>query len=324
MSSALFACEDDRQAMMPIAIGTLRTACELEFDLYLRSESTGQPVLYRGRKHPVTQEDIDRLAKREVRTLYISFGDSRSYRDYVRENILKNDEIPAVDRYRALRDATRDVLSAVLTNNDPPSAIEATHELSTEMVRTVCDSKLLVHELLKVMSHDYSTFTHAMNTTTYGLLLAQRLGISDQGELLRIGQGALLHDIGMQFIPRRILDKPRKLTDRERQTVQEHTTRGFVELCHRDDLTVGQLMMVYSHHERCDGRGYPVGLVRAEIHEHARLCAIVDVYAALNNQRPHRAASRHWNTIEYLDRQAGRAFDEEMTRCWIEIVQSKP
>jgi HD-GYP domain-containing protein (c-di-GMP phosphodiesterase class II) len=324
MSSTVLACDDIRRAMMPIAIGTLGTATMLEFDLYLRSESTGELVFYRGRQHPFTKDDVDRLVNRGVRTLYISFGDARGYRDYVRENILKNEDIPAVDRYQALREATRDVLSAVLTNGDPPSAIEATRELSQEMVRTVCDSKLLVNELLKAMSHDYSSFTHAMNTSTYCLLLARRLGISDQEELLRIGQGALLHDIGMQFIPRRILDKPRKLTDKERQVVQQHAIRGFVELCHRSDLTSGQLMMVYGHHERCDGRGYPVGLVRSEIHQYARLCAIADVYAALSNERPHRAASRYSNTIEYLDRQAGRAFDEEMTRCWIEILQTKP
>ena len=69
------------------------------------------------------------------------------------------------------------------------------------MVRTVCDSKLIVNELLKAMSHDYSSFTHAMNVSTYCLLLAKGLGISDEQELLRIGQGALLHDIGMQYRP---------------------------------------------------------------------------------------------------------------------------
>lgn len=280
-------------------------------------------VLYRRRSHPFSQDDLERLAGRGIRTLYISFGDSRSYRDYVRENILKNDDIPAAERYQALREATRDVLSTVLTNGEPSSAVETTRELSAEMVRTVCDSKLIVGELLKAMSHDYSTFTHAMNCSTYCLLLAKRLGITNEEELLHIGQGALLHDIGMQFIPRRILDKPRKLTDKERQAVQQHTTRGLVELARRDDLTAGQLMMVYGHHERCDGRGYPCGLVRSEIHEYARLCAVVDVYAALTNDRPHRPASRHANVIEYLDRQAGRAFDEEMTRCWISIALNK-
>ena len=79
-------------------------------------------------------------------------------------------------------------------------------------------------------------------------------------------------------------------------------------------------MIVYSHHERCDGRGYPVGLVRSEIHEYARICAIADVYEALCRDRPYRRASRRSDVLEYLDRQAGRAFDEEMTRCWIAAV----
>lgn len=310
--------------MMPIGIGTLTTSSELNFDVYLQAEQSAEMVLYRGRNHPFTQTDIDRLVGRGVRTLYISFGDSTSYRDYVRDNILKNSEIPAAERYQALREATRDVLSELLVNGDPASTVSATRDLSQEMVRTVCDSKLIVNELLKAMSHDYSAFTHVMNTSTYCLLLAKRMGISDGQELLRIGQGALLHDIGMQFVPRRILDKPRKLTDKERQIVQQHTTRGFVELSLRPDLTAGQLMMVYQHHERCDGRGYPVGLVRSEIHDHARLCAVVDVYAALTNERPHRSASLRGNVLEYMDRQAGRAFDEEMTRCWIDAIQNKP
>ncbi len=308
---------------MPIGIGTLSVTRVLDFDVYLQAEQSGELVLYRRRSHPFAQDDLDRLAGRGIRTLFISFGDSRSYRDYVRDNILKNDDIPAAERYQALREATRDVLSAVLTNGDPDSAVEATRDLSAEMVRTVCDSKLIVGELLKAMSHDYSSFTHAMNSSTYCLLLAKRLGITDNQQLLHVGQGALLHDIGMQFIPRRILDKPRKLTDKERHTVQQHTTRGLVELARRGDLTAGQLMMVYSHHERCDGRGYPCGLVRSEIHEYARLCAVVDVYVALTNERPHRPASRHANVIEYLDRQAGRAFDEEMTRCLLNIVQNR-
>jgi HD-GYP domain-containing protein (c-di-GMP phosphodiesterase class II) len=170
------------------------------------------------------------------------------------------------------------------------------------------------------MSHDYSAFTHAMNVATNCLLLATRLGISDKQELLQIGQGALLHDIGVRWVPRQIIDKPGKLTSQERRIVQEHPARGFQELCRREDLAWGQLMMVYSHHERCDGRGYPVGLVQSEIHEYARICAIADVYEALCRDRPYRRAPRRRDALEYLDRQAGRGFDEEMMRCWMSVV----
>ena len=242
---------------MPIGIGTLRASRMFEFDVYRQCEKSSQPALYCRRRHPFAQDDLDRLITRGVRTLYIASSDSQAYRDYLRDSILKNKDIPPEQRYQALCEAARAVLSKALSKalsgGDAAAAVAVTGDLSQEMVTTVCDSKMMVDQLLKSMMHDYSGFTHAMNVSTYSLLLARRLGISDEQELLRIGQGSLLHDIGMQYVPRRILDKTRKLTDKERQVLQQHTTRGFVDLCRRDDLTAGQLMMVYGHHERCDG-----------------------------------------------------------------------
>jgi HD-GYP domain-containing protein (c-di-GMP phosphodiesterase class II) len=167
-------------------------------------------------------------------------------------------------------------------------------------------------------------FTHALNVATYSLLLARRFGITDEQQLMQIGQGALLHDLGKQQIPHSITHKPGKLNDQERRIVQRHPIWGFKQLCRRTDLSWGQLMMVYQHHERCDGRGYPVGSLRSEIHEYARLCAIADVYDAAQRDRPDRRASRKEDILDYLDRQAGRGFDEEMTRCWIATVVSNP
>lgn len=319
------AIDQERPTLIPIGIRTLLASAECQFDVYRQGERAGlPPVLYCRRGHPFAQNDIDRLVTRGVSTLYIPARDSQVYRDYLRDNILKNEDLQPEQRYQALCEAARAVLSKALSGGDSAAAVQVTAELSKDIVDMVCDSELMVSQLLKSMMHDYSGFTHAMNVSTYCLLLARRMGISNEQELLRIGQGALLHDIGMQYVPRRILDKTRKLTDKERQVLQQHTTRGFVELCRRDDLTVGQLMMVYGHHERCDGRGYPAALVRSEIHEYARICAVTDVYAALSSDRPHRVASRHANVVEYLDRQGGRAFDEEMTRCWIDIIQTKP
>lgn len=102
----------------------------------------------------------------------------------------RNDDIPPLERYQALYEATRAVLSDALSKGDSDAAVSVTKDLSQEMVRTVCESKLIINELLKTMSHDYSGFTHAMNVSTYCLMLAQNWGISDEKELLQIGQGA--------------------------------------------------------------------------------------------------------------------------------------
>ncbi len=310
-------------ALMAVGVETLRTSGVLPFDLYFYGDGPKRPVLYREKTLPVGDDDLARLLERGVRTLYILQGESASYREYLRETLLANPDIPPVQRYQVLREATRSVLSEALHKGDNETAVRVTSELSDGLVQTVCNSQAVLNDLLRVMSHDYSIFTHAVNVATHCLLLARQIGISGDQELMQIGQGALLHDIGLQGVPRNIIDKPEKLTERERRIVQQHTTHGFQELSRRPELSWPQLMIVYSHHERCDGRGYPVGLVRSEIHEYARICAIADVYEALCRDRPYRRASRRNDVLEYLDRQAGRAFDEEMTRCWIAAVGRK-
>ena len=263
----------DTGLLMPIGVETLRASDVLPFNLYLPGGRPGHMVLYRQRKHPIGETDVSRLIERGVRTLYISQDDSTNYREYLRDTLLKNDDIPPLQRYQVLREATRSVLTEALTKGDQESAVKVTSELSEGLVQTVCDSRTVLNDMLRVMSHDYSVFTHAINVATGSLVLAKSLGINDQQKLVEIGQGAMLKDVGMQGVARSIIDKPDKLSARERRIMQEHPARGFKELCRRDDLTWGQLMIVYSHHERCDGRGYPMGLVQSEIHEFARLCA---------------------------------------------------
>jgi HD-GYP domain-containing protein (c-di-GMP phosphodiesterase class II) len=313
----------DRRALMPIAVDTLCASALLTFDVYVQLNKSGRLMLYRERSYALTQHDLDVLGQRGIRTLYIRSGDAGIYRDHLRENVLKNKNIPPARRYQVLREAARVVLSESLENGDLGAAVSATRDIGQEMVDTVCNSQVMLNDLLRVMSHDYSTFTHAMNVSTYCLLIAWRLGIRAGQELVRIGQGGLLHDIGKLHVPRQILEKQGVLNEREKRIVMEHPSRGFRELSGRDDLDWGQLMMVYQHHERCDGRGYPAGVVRAEIHEHARIGAIADVCDALIRDRPYRKASPRSNVAEYLDRQAGRGFDEEMTQCWIAAIKSE-
>jgi HD-GYP domain-containing protein (c-di-GMP phosphodiesterase class II) len=314
----------DEGILMPIGIETMCAAHVLPFDLYLPGKRRRRLVLYRQRKQPIGEADLQRLMQRGVQTLYIAQGDSATYRKYLRDNILKNDDIPAVQRYQILCEAMRAVLSEALTKGDHESAVKVASDFSEGMVQTVCDSQIVLNDLLPIMSHDGSVFTHAANVAASSLLLAQRLGIKEKRELLRIGQGALLHDVGEQGLPRQIMEKPGKVTDRERRIVREHPLRGFKGLCRREDLTWGQLMMVYQHHERFDGRGYPQGLVGKEIHEWARLCAVADVYDALTRDRSYRKGADTKEVVEYMDRESRRSFDKEICQCWIATLKQCP
>jgi HD-GYP domain-containing protein (c-di-GMP phosphodiesterase class II) len=172
------------------------------------------------------------------------------------------------------------------------------------------------------MLHDYTTYAHATRVCTYALLIAKSVGIYDRQALLGIATGALLHDVGKLFVADTIVAKNYRLTPPERERMREHPTQGFLRLSKREDLSWGTLMMVYQHHERVDGCGYPVGLCQSEIHEWARICAIANDYDALMRDTAMRDTAAMRKVLHNLELQSGRSLDEEFTRCWIETIRS--
>lgn len=175
--------------------------------------------------------------------------------------------------------------------------------------------------MFQVLHHDYTTFTHSANVALYTTMLAKGLGFSVK-DITQVTAGGLLHDLGKLEIPESILCKPGRLNEEEFRIIQMHPTLGYRRLVHREDLTYGQLMMVYQHHERLDGSGYPVGVPAAEIHPWAKLCAIVDVFEAVTSIRPYRKPMPHGEAIELLRRDAGKELDKEMVQCWASTIQT--
>ena len=80
-------------------------------------------------------------------------------------------------------------------------------------------------------------------------------------------------------------------------------------------------MIVYQHHERIDGKGYPVGLSGEEIHPWAKLCAVVDVFDALTGKRPYRRSISLAQALQYLEQMSCTQFDQEIVQCWIRAMK---
>jgi len=136
---------------------------------------------------------------------------------------------------------------------------------------------------------------------SYISVLAKALGFSGD-ELQQIVVGALLHDMGKLEIPDSILAKPGRLDEFEFRQVQLHPGLGFRRLVKEQRrLTYDQLMIVYQHHEKLNGKGYPVGLPADEIHYWAKMCSVVDIFEALTSQRPYRKPMTHETALAMLD-----------------------
>ena len=165
---------------------------------------------------------------------------------------------------------------------------------------------------------DNITEGHTLRVTEMTLRLAHAMGITDK-ELLQIRRGALLHDIGKMGIPDYILLKPGELTEEEWEIMRKHPVHAFEMLSPISYLRFA-LDIPYCHHEKWDGSGYPRGLKGQDIPLPARLFAVVDVFDALNSDRPYRKAWTREKVLEYICEQRGRHFDPQVVDVFLKEV----
>jgi len=166
---------------------------------------------------------------------------------------------------------------------------------------------------------DEETEGHSRRVTELTVRLAESMGMSEE-EIVHVRRGALLHDIGKMGIPDSILLKPGKLDSSEWELMKRHTifARDFLAPIPflRDAIDIP-----YAHHEKWDGTGYPRGLAGEQIPLAARLFAVVDVYDALTNDRPYRAAWSKERTLAYIREQRGVHFEPAVVDAFLELLQ---
>jgi putative nucleotidyltransferase with HDIG domain len=302
----------------------LACVSSLQCDIYLQREGSASPILYRRQSHPLQESDLERLIQRGVTTLYITKSHESAYREKMYEEVCRNESIPPVERFRVLRDINEAVFESAFRSGTIDDMVGFTEVMGNQLTSLISRKDIVIEELFAILQYDNGTYMHCVNVSTYCLLLATRLGLSDISDLESISSGALLHDIGKRHVQLSILNKPGLLTDEQRRHIQMHSTLGFLELALRDDLNWGQLMTVYQHHERMDGSGYPTGISGDEIHPWARICSIADVFHALTSIRPYRTPLSSHAALDVVEEQSGTYFDPEMVKCWNSIVKMTP
>lgn len=307
------------QSFVGVPLSTMAVSSSLSVDLYIKPSPEAEPVLYRQRKLEFPPEEFERLRARGIETVYVAADQMSDYQQHLHQNlgaVIHDHSIPLERRVHFLSETGRSMLGTVFKSGSTDKVVGAAEAIGRNMVQVVTDDNLLVGDLFDVLRHDYHTFTHSYNVANYCVMLAQGLGINETEQLEEISRGGLLHDLGKLQIPLAILNKKSRLSDAEWTAIRRHPVDGFYELCGRNDLTSGQLMMVYQHHEKLDGSGYPVGCGGDEIHMYARMCAVVDIFEALTSHRPYRRPMPVKQALGLLEEEAGKKLDQEMVKCW--------
>lgn len=194
----------------------------------------------------------------------------------------------------------------------------------------------------KVQTYDQYLMGHSANVCYLALLLGMKLdwylieerrhvAARDAKEVVTLGLGCLLHDVGKTRVPHAVLDKPGRLTDSEMEEIRRHPLYGYEMV--RGKIPVQAAQVVLHHHQRWDGKGYPVitdkdgeqvPLSGKRINIFARIATIADVFDAATSKRVYSDAKPPVQVLSELQKWNKGFFDPVIEKAFYEIVPPFP
>jgi HD-GYP domain-containing protein (c-di-GMP phosphodiesterase class II) len=194
------------------------------------------------------------------------------------------------------------------------------------LIDTLKTSESLLLGLTVVKNYDDFLYNHSVNTAILALSLGVRIGLKSK-ELLKLGQAALLHDIGMINIPRNILKKESLLTEEEWKIVRTHPINGFritLDLMGLSEETAPILLSILEHQKGYDGSGYP-DFIKNGISLYSRIIQIADFYDAVTTPRFYNPIPMSpAEAIAYLVKYSGKLFDPLLSKHFINLLGLYP
>lgn len=164
---------------------------------------------------------------------------------------------------------------------------------------------------------------HSVNVCIYALMLGKGVNYSRK-QLIELGITAILHDIGMVFIPQEIVEKNGKLTTPEIEKIRKHPYYTYKILQTLGEKYSWLAKVAYQEQEREGGQGYPRGLKGDEIHEYAKIIGVVDVYEALTHHRPQRKGYMPHEAVKLLLGTQKELFSNEIKRLLLTKLSCFP
>lgn len=203
----------------------------------------------------------------------------------------------------------------------------AGHKKAKEDLQITLDSlKNSVNTTINVMAsaveaRDPYTAGHQIRSATLACAIAEEMGLSND-KIEGIRMAGSIHDIGKLSIPAEILTKPTKLTNLEFSLIKEHSSSGY-EMLKNVESPWPLAQVVYQHHERMNGSGYPRQLKGDEIILEARILAVSDVVESMASHRPYRPSLGLDAALDEIEKNRGVLYDDNVAGACLRLFREK-
>lgn len=284
----------------------------------LRDEE-GLTILSLKPRTALTLDTINRLKRHKVEEVVVYFGDSAPpetppVKSFIDEKVKSE----AVTNIRSLFGAVGDGNKTTAFH-----AVKELNDLVDHLVDTITsESNSFVH-IADLKSYDEYTYHHSLSVAVLSIAIGKNMGFSES-QLKKLGQCAIMHDIGKTLIPVEIINKPGKLTDEEFDIIKQHSLKGGQYLL-RNQIGDQELWQaIVHHHEKVNGTGYPEKLKGDIIPLFSRIISVADVYDAVTSYRSYRKPMPPSEAIELVMSEVGKAFDFEVVKVFVDVLEPYP
>jgi PAS domain S-box-containing protein len=249
---------------------------------------------------------------------------------------LKGEEVPPVYSFRVIgQDGTViwcEINAAVIQWKGKPATLNFLNNVTErkraeeELKQTLESLRKAVGATIQVMvsaieMRDPYTSGHQLRAANLACAIATEMGLP-QDKIEGIRMAGSIHDIGKLSIPAEILSKPTRLTDIEFSLIKEHSRIGY-EMLKDVESPWPLAQIVYQHHERMDGSGYPRNLKGDEIIMEARIMAVADVVEAMASHRPYRPGLGIDAALMEIEKNKGIFYDNTVADACLKLFREK-
>ncbi|HOD32204.1 MAG TPA: HD-GYP domain-containing protein [Holophaga sp.] len=318
---------------------------DLRIGMFIHDLNAGwmDHVFFRSRFMLRKEEDLQKIQTSGIRELYIDTvkgmdlpeaPTQTEVQEQLMQGMLRGAQRPAraqtthreeLAYAKAVRAEADHVIRGVLADArlGKQAQVEQVEPVVAEITDSILRNPGTLVSLLRLREGDNYTFTHCVSVATLLVTFGRHLGM-DRSQLMELGVGGMLHDLGKMRVPDHILNKPGKLTNEEFEIMKQHVDLGMQLLRSTPGITPAMAQIAGEHHERFGGAGYPDGLHGFQISASGRMAAIVDVYDAITSNRIYHRGMEPSVALQKIFEWSEHHFDPELAQQFIQAVGIYP
>jgi HD-GYP domain-containing protein (c-di-GMP phosphodiesterase class II) len=314
--------------LLEINISEAKPEMKVAKTIYSRE---GKPLLRKGTI--LTDKYISKLIYMRIKNLYIDLEvedvnevvtQHLEFTEFRNAKTLVKDTFPDIISYET-RQLAENVVKDIMDNCKMGRIVNTkiAKEVVEKIANEVIGNSKIISKLADIRVLDDYTFTHSVNVCILSIACGVNLKI-DRTEVIHLGIGALLHDIGKVKVPLEILNKPGELTEDEFNQIKKHSYYGYELLRSFPYISAAVASVALQHHERFNGSGYPNGIEKKEISKFAQIVSIADMYDALTADRVYKKAILPYEASEIILASSGNSFPPDLVKAFVENTAIYP